>query len=123
MRKAEVYELKGVRGGSFKVFAEIEADEVFNDNVNASQNAKRAGFIQLISPSLALRSDWTNHMLNVYAKSGIGLYGVSGPRTTSRTCRWEPTAASTSSVVGMSMAAPPRTGSTKCRLQSPEREA
>ena len=79
MRKAEVYELKGVRGGSFKVFAEIEADEVFNDNVNASQNAKRAGFIQLISPSLALRSDWTNHMLNVYAKSGIGLYGVSGP--------------------------------------------
>jgi hypothetical protein len=76
-RESEVYDPKGVRVGSFKFFAEIEADEVFNDNVNATQNGKQAGFIQLLSPSLALRSDWTNHMLNVYAKSGIGFYSVS----------------------------------------------
>lgn len=79
-REAEVYDPKGVRIGSFKFFPEIEADEVFNNNVNASQNARQARFVELISPSLALRSDWTNHMLNIYAKSGIGFCSVNGPQ-------------------------------------------
>ena len=79
VRESENYDPKGIRVGSFKLFAELEADEVFNDNINATQSGKQAGFIQLISPSLALRSDWGSHMLNVFAKSGIGFYSVNAP--------------------------------------------
>ena len=67
--------------------ASLEADEVFNDNINATSNAvgKQAGFVQLINPMLELRSDWGNHMLNAYAKGGFGLSGMFGVRT----ARWE----------------------------------
>jgi hypothetical protein len=72
----EDYEAKGVRLGSFKLFAGLEADEVFNDNIYATSNAtgKQAGFIQVVNPSLELRSDWNNHMLNAYARGGFGFY-------------------------------------------------
>ena len=75
---AENYDPTGVRLGSFKLFPTIEADEIFNDNVNATSNAigKQAGFIQQIRPTLDLRSDWANHMLNVYAKGGFGFFSV-----------------------------------------------
>ncbi|MBI2740206.1 MAG: outer membrane beta-barrel protein [Rhodospirillales bacterium] len=78
VRESETYDAKGVRLGGFKFFGTLEADEVFNDNINASSNAvgKQAAFIQLISPTLELKSDWNNHMLNAYAKGGFGLYSV-----------------------------------------------
>ena len=68
--------------GGFKLFGTLEADEVFNDNVYATSNAtgKQAAFIQLINPTLELKSDWTNHMLNAYAKGGFGFYSVDGAR-------------------------------------------
>ena len=77
-RESEQYDAKGVRVGGFKFFGTLEADEVFNDNVNATPSSlgKTAGFVQLINPTLELKSDWNNHMLNVYAKGGFGLYSV-----------------------------------------------
>jgi hypothetical protein len=77
-REAERYEPTGVPLGGFKFFGSLEADEVFNDNIYASSNAtgKTASFIQLVNPTLELRSDWANHMLNAYAKGGFGFYGV-----------------------------------------------
>jgi hypothetical protein len=82
VRESETYDPKGVRLGSFKLFGTLEADEVFNDNVYATSNAtgKQAAFIQLINPTLEVRSDWTNHMLNAYAKGGFGFYSVDGAR-------------------------------------------
>ena len=82
MRESESYELQGVRLGGFKLFGTLEADEVFNDNIYATSNAmgKQAAFVQLINPTLALRSDWTNHMLNAYAKGGFGSYSADGAR-------------------------------------------
>jgi len=78
VREAENYDAKGVRLGGFKFFGTLEADEVFNDNINATSNAqgRQAAFIQLINPTLELKSDWNNHMLNAYAKGGFGLYSV-----------------------------------------------
>ena len=80
VRESETYDPKGVRLGGFKLFGTLEADEVFNDNIYATSNAtgKQAAFIQLINPTLELRSDWTNHMLNAYAKGGFGFYSVDG---------------------------------------------
>lgn len=78
VRESENYDAKGVRVGGFKFFGTLEADEVFNDNINATSNAlgRQAAFIQLINPTLELKSDWSNHMLNAYAKGGLGLYSV-----------------------------------------------
>ena len=75
VREFETYDPKGVRLGGFKLFGTLEADEVFNDNIYATSNAtgKQAAFIQLINPTLELRSDWANHMLNAYAKGGLRL--------------------------------------------------
>ena len=82
VRESETYDPKGVRLGGFKLFGTLEADEVFNDNIYATSNAtgKQAAFIQLINPTLELRSDWANHMLNAYAKGGFGFYSVDGAR-------------------------------------------
>lgn len=81
VRESETYNPTGIRVGGFKFFGSLEADEVFNDNINATSNAvgKQAGFVQLINPMLELRSDWGNHMLNAYAKGGFGFNSVNGP--------------------------------------------
>ena len=78
VRESENYDAKGVRVGEFKFFGTLEADEVFNDNINATSNAlgRQAAFIQLINPTLELKSDWNNHMLHAYAKGGFGFYSV-----------------------------------------------
>ena len=78
VRESETYDPKGVRLGGFKLFGTLEADEVFNDNVYAT--GEQAAFIQLINPTLELKSDWTSHMLNAYAKGGFGFYSVDGAR-------------------------------------------
>ena len=77
---AENYDPKGVSVGSFKLFPELELDEVYNDNIYATTfgAAGRTGsFIQLIKPSLNLRSDWNEHMVNLFAKGNFGLFSVS----------------------------------------------
>lgn len=77
---AENYDPKGVPVGSFKLFPELELDEVYNDNIyatNTGASGRTASFIQLIKPSLNLRSDWNNHMLNFFAKGNIGLFSAS----------------------------------------------
>jgi hypothetical protein len=77
---AESYDPKGVEVGSFRLFPDLELDEIYNDNVYAvpTSAGKQGAFIQGIKPSLDLRSDWNVHMLNVYAKAGFGLYSIDG---------------------------------------------
>ncbi len=77
---AENYDPKGMPVGSFKLFPELELDEVYNDNIYATTfgTAGRTGsFVQLIKPSLNLRSDWNQHMVNFFAKGNFGLFSVS----------------------------------------------
>jgi len=75
---AENYEPIGVPLGSFRLFPQLELDEVYNDNIFASSSStgKTASFIQLVKPSLDLRSDWTRHMLNLYARGTLGFYSA-----------------------------------------------
>ncbi|MBL0901353.1 MAG: outer membrane beta-barrel protein, partial [Reyranella sp.] len=75
-RQAEDYNPRGIRVGSFKLFSELELDEAFNDNVYAVSSGRQGAFIQQIKPSAELRSNWSNHMLNFYAKAGFGLYSL-----------------------------------------------
>jgi hypothetical protein len=76
---AENYDAKGVAVGSFKLYPELELDEVYNDNVFATSfgtAGRTASFVQLIKPSLNLRSNWNDHMLNFFAKGNIGLFAA-----------------------------------------------
>lgn len=75
-REGENYEPRGVRLGSFLLFPVLEVDEAFNDNVFAvpSGSGPTASFLQLIRPSAELRSNWSSHMLNFYARGNIGFY-------------------------------------------------
>src|SRR6266571_183974 len=56
-RQAEDYTAQGVRLGGFKLFTDLEADEIFNDNIYATSAAPVPAFVQLINPSLSLKSD------------------------------------------------------------------
>jgi len=75
-REAETYDARGVRLGSFMLFPAIELDEAFNDNVFAvsAANGPVASFLQTVRPTIELRSLWSNHMLNFYARGDIGFY-------------------------------------------------
>ncbi len=75
-REAENYDPKGIQIGSFTLFPSIEADETFSDNIYATSAGKQAAFVQLFNPALDLRSDWNNHMLNLYARSTVSLFSV-----------------------------------------------
>lgn len=79
-RAAENYDASGVPVGSFRLFPDLELNEAFNDNVFATPNGvsgKTASFVQVIKPTLDLRSDWNNHMLNLFAKGAFGFYSAS----------------------------------------------
>jgi hypothetical protein len=78
-RAAENYDAQGMPVGSFRLFPDLELDELFNDNVYATPNGagKTSSFIQVIKPTLDLRSDWNNHMLNFFARGAFGLYSAS----------------------------------------------
>ena len=76
---AENYDAKGLPVGSFRLFPELELDEAYNDNIYATTNGtagRTASFVQLIKPSLNLRSDWNQHMLNFFAKGNFGLFAA-----------------------------------------------
>ena len=75
-REAENYEARGVRIGSFLLFPALELDEALNDNVFAvsAGSGPTASFLQIIKPSAELRSNWSNHMLNLTARGNIGFY-------------------------------------------------
>ena len=71
------YNPTGMPLGSFRLFPVIELDEAYNDNIYATPYGvpgRTASFIQMVKPSLELRSDWNNHMLNFYALGSFGFY-------------------------------------------------
>jgi len=68
----------GITVGSFLLFPTLEADEALNDNIyaNSAASGRTASFIQLIRPTLELRSQWSLHELNFFARGGFGFYSA-----------------------------------------------
>lgn len=73
-RQRPEYLPQGARVGSFRFLPEVAAEELFNDNIYATKNAKKSDSITIIKPKLALRSDWKNNALNFLVKSAHGIY-------------------------------------------------
>lgn len=73
-RPGESYEPIGVRVGGFRLFPVLELIEQYDTNIFATQNNKQDDFITVVRPSLDLRSNWNNHMLNLFASAAVGMY-------------------------------------------------
>ncbi len=74
-RKGESYEPIGVPVGGFRLFPVLEVIEQYNTNIFATEHDKKDDLITIVRPSLDLRSNWNNHMLNLFASAGFGIYG------------------------------------------------
>ncbi len=73
-RPGESYDPRGIPLGGFRLFPVLELIEQYNTNIFAVDRGKKDDFVTLIQPSLELRSNWNNHMLNFFASAGFGIY-------------------------------------------------
>jgi len=76
--EAAAYAPLGIKVGSFLLFPTLEADEQLNDNIYATSAAtgRTASFVQLLKPSLVLRSQWSAHQLDFFARGDFGFYSA-----------------------------------------------
>lgn len=77
-RPGDSYEPIGVRLGGFRLFPVLELVEQYNSNIFATDNGTQDDFITVVRPALDLRSDWNNHMLNLFASGALGFYADHG---------------------------------------------
>lgn len=68
------YEPIGARAGSFLVFPKLEVGETYNDNIFSTDSDERHDFITIISPSVAVNSDFARHALNLKLGADVGRY-------------------------------------------------
>jgi len=64
----------GVHAGGLFIYPSLGLQEFYNDNVFATDGDETDDFITLISPRVDVRSDWTKHAFDLYAKAAIGRY-------------------------------------------------
>ena len=62
----------GMRAGSFLIYPRLGLQETYNDNIFAAESDEQDDFITLIRPQLDVRSDWTNHAVDLRAGATIG---------------------------------------------------
>ena len=72
--EAGQYEPVGIAVGSFRLFPGTEIKAMYDDNIYASKVDTKADYITSLIPSIDMRSDWNNHMLNFSAIGAAGLY-------------------------------------------------
>jgi outer membrane protein W len=58
-------EFPGIPWGSFLVYPELSLAATYDDNIYAERTNVSADFIYTVTPSLALKSKWTQHALNL----------------------------------------------------------
>jgi hypothetical protein len=63
-----------VHAGGLFIYPRLGLQEYYNDNIFATDGNETDDFITLISPRVDVRSDWTKHAFDLYAKAAIGRY-------------------------------------------------
>lgn len=64
----------GIRAGSFIFYPQLSVAGKYDDNLYATKTNETDDFITIISPEVQLRSNWSNHALNLYAGGEAGYY-------------------------------------------------
>jgi hypothetical protein len=62
----------GMRAGSFLIYPRLGLQEAYNNNIFAAESDEQGDFITLVRPQLDVRSDWTNHAVDLHAGATIG---------------------------------------------------
>ena len=70
------YDPTGIRRGSFVFFPRGSLQVQYDDNIYATDRNPKDDLITILSPALAVRSDWTNHALNFDANYTVGMYAA-----------------------------------------------
>jgi hypothetical protein len=68
------YDPVGIRAGGFFIYPKIAATELYRDNIFYRETDKASDFVTEIAPTVAARSNWDNHALNLYAGLEVGRY-------------------------------------------------
>ena len=71
----------GIPLGSFQLFPTLDFRVGYNSNAFATQTQQTGSAYEAIRPSLDVRSDWNNHMLNFGAYGAFGFYNNASRRT------------------------------------------
>lgn len=66
--------LDGLRVGSFVVTPEISLTEMYDDNIYATRVKEVEDWVTIISPTVAVKSDWDKHSLNFWAGLDADVY-------------------------------------------------
>ena len=64
----------GIPLGSFQLFPTLDVRVGYDSNVFATPTQQTGSAYEAIRPSLDVRSDWNNHMLNFGAYGAFGFY-------------------------------------------------
>ena len=67
-------EYPGIPWGSFLVYPELSLAATYDDNIYAERTNVSADFIYTLTPTLALKSNWTQHALNLDLGGDIDRY-------------------------------------------------
>lgn len=71
--RSEVKQL-GVRMGGFLVFPRLGAEGLYDDNIFRLKSPKEDDFIWIVSPELAVNTNWIRHAFNILASADLGRY-------------------------------------------------
>jgi hypothetical protein len=72
------YDPIGQRVGGFILYPQVDVQEMYDSNINASADGTHGDLITSINPSLNLKSDWNQNALNFHADSNSVEYARYG---------------------------------------------
>ncbi len=68
----------GVRAASFLIYPRLGVQEVYDDNIFATDRDEKDDFITLVDPGLDIVSDWNKHAFDLHADGTIGRHADQG---------------------------------------------
>ena len=68
------YDPLGIRAGGFLIYPSASVSGSYNDNILATDDDEEDDFIFVISPQIAVRSNFPRHSLNFAVQSDVGRY-------------------------------------------------
>jgi len=73
-RTSEAYDQLGIRQGAFLILPSIELGTRYDDNLFAAETGERDDIAALVRPEVNVRSQWSQHALNLSAEAEIARY-------------------------------------------------
>jgi len=73
-RRRPQYDPVGIRRGSFFIYPSFAVSGLYDSNIFATPSDRKQDFIVVLSPEIAVRSNWRRHQLNFGARADVAHY-------------------------------------------------